>query len=372
MAFLLDEEEEMKGAPAAPINPLVAQDLAKKYPEALSYDQYQSKFGNNAFEKAQSEAADRKSGLGWAQFAAGIGDAFQGKSPSQSAATFDQIRKNIDGDTVGAFEKKRSAALQDITAKKSFEGSDPNSQKSIAARKAIEANFPAVAKQYGDTWANVAADDMDNLFKPLQLKENIEARKQTAAILAGDKERARQEKTDEKEIKLNTPYGLANTEDDAKQLKEAHESKKNFDGKLQDMIALREKHKGGDVFNRDDVARGKQLSKDLLLEYKNMQRLGVLSKADEDIINAIIPADPLEFNSPMAAIQGQDPTLHKMKSFKADSDNDFQTRVSTRTRQGLANTKSKHEEAVQWALNNPSDPRAAKILQKNGVKVGGK
>lgn len=141
----------------------------------------------------------------------------------------------------------------------------------------------------------------------------------------------------EKNQALETPYGRANTPDDAKQLKEGHLSKKAFDNKLQQMIDLRERNSGGAIFNREDVARGKQLSKDLLLEYKNMAKLGVLSKSDEDIINAIIPEDPLEYNSPLAAVQGQDPTLARMKAFKADSDKNFRDGIAIRTRSGMAN-----------------------------------
>ena len=136
-------------------------------------------------------------------------------------------------------------------------------------------------------------------------------------------------KQEEKLSELKTPYGIANTPDDAKKRKESSVSKKLFDSKLNEMIALREKHGGGASMNRDDVARGKQLSKDLLLEYKNMAKLGTLSQSDEDIINAIIPSDPLEYNSPLAAIQGQDPILSNMKKFKKDSDFDFQNRIST-------------------------------------------
>src|SRR5690606_32413258 len=90
--------------------------------------------------------------------------------------------------------------------------------------------------------------------------------------------------------------------------------------------------------NREAVARGKQLSKDLLLEYKNMAKLGVLSQADEKIINAIIPDDPLAFSG--ASLVGQDPILSSLEKFKNDSDRDFATRVQTRTRQGLANYES--------------------------------
>lgn len=167
-------------------------------------------------------------------------------------------------------------------------------------------------------------------------------RRDALASSAADRAEARNERRyqaglakEEKIQGLQTPYGLANTTDDAKQLKDGHLSKRAFDNKLQQMIDLRTKHEGGAILNREDVARGKQLSKDLLLEYKNMAKLGVLSKSDEDIINSIIPEDPLEYNSPLAAIQGQDPTLNRLKAFQADSNKNFEDGVATRTRGGL-------------------------------------
>ena len=84
--------------------------------------------------------------------------------------------------------------------------------------------------------------------------------------------------------------------------------------------------------NREAVARGKQLSKDLLLDYKNMAKLGVLSKSDEDIINAIIPDDPLAFNSPLAVMQGQDPILNNLKRFKQDTELSYNEGVKLRVR----------------------------------------
>lgn len=165
---------------------------------------------------------------------------------------------------------------------------------------------------------------------------------------AADRAEARNERRyqagvlrDEKMQALQTPYGMANTVYDAKQLNDAHLAKQGFDNNLDQMIALREKNNGGALFNREDVARGKQLSKDLLLEYKNMAKLGVLSKSDEDIINAIIPEDPLEYNSPLAAIQGQDPTLARLKAFKSDSDKNFKDGISTRTRSGMRELSEK-------------------------------
>ena len=51
----------------------------------------------------------------------------------------------------------------------------------------MEAQFPNVAKAYGANWANVTAADQENIFKPLQLKESIEARKEQARILSQEK-----------------------------------------------------------------------------------------------------------------------------------------------------------------------------------------
>lgn len=347
MGFMMDDEEELA---QKPMDPRVVEYLTQKNAA--------SQFGDENRMKAKADADERKSGLGWAQFAAGIGDAFAGRSPSETAKNFDGIRKGIDESTVGDFDARKKAMIEDLKFKnsqKEFENKqakfDPNSNSSIAFRKMMEANFPAIAKHYGDSWSNVTAEDQENIFKPLQLKENIEARKEQAKILAGDRAENRaarefdkQSKLDEKMQGLKTPFGLANNEDDAKKLKEAYESKQNFDGKISEMIALRKKHGGGASLNRDDVQRGKQLSKDLLLEYKNMAKLGVLSKSDEDIINAIIPEDPLAYNSPLAAIQGQDPILTRLEKFKGDSDRDFSTKVSTRTRNGLAAGNKEHKE----------------------------
>lgn len=172
--------------------------------------------------------------------------------------------------------------------------------------------------------------------------QEFKLREQELMSRAADRKEARDERRfqaglvrDEKMQGLQTPYGTANTIDDASKLKAAHELKGSFDNKIDQMIELRKKHSGGAIWNREDVARGKQLSKALLLDYKDMARLGVLSKSDEAILNAVIPEDPLQYNSPVAAIQGQDPTLTRLQAFKADSDKDFQSRIQTRTRSGF-------------------------------------
>lgn len=172
-------------------------------------------------------------------------------------------------------------------------------------------------------------------FQSEQNAMNRESREENTRLLAGmrgqDRAESREQKMSDKAEALEVPgFGPARTLEDAKSLKGGIEEKTNFDNKLNELINLRTEKGGGSIFDREAVGRAKQLSKDLLLSYKNMAKLGVLSQSDEAIINAIIPSDPLAFNSPVAALQGQDPILNNLKKFKQDSDKDFQTKLSLR------------------------------------------
>lgn len=240
-----------------------------------------------------------------------------------------------------ASEAKKMKEEQELTAR----DRDPNSKESQALK--------ALAPRWGiQVTPEMSAYEIKQMIDPRKMMET-EAQSRVSfdnsKALEGirhrnDMEKFRTEKeiqattkSNEKAEKLEldrkartTQYGVARTDDDAKNLKAASEIKATFDSKLEEMIALRTKHKGGAVLNRDDVARGKQLSKDLLLAYKDMSKLGVLSKSDEDILRAIIPDDPLEYNSPLAAIQGQDPTMNRLTKFKEDAEKDFQSRLKNR------------------------------------------
>ena len=126
--------------------------------------------------------------------------------------------------------------------------------------------------------------------------------------------------------------GVGRTLKDSTDVKSGTIAKKKFDSQLDEMIALRKKHEGGNITNRADVARGKQLSKDLLLSYKNMAKLGVLSKSDENIINTIIPKDPLAYSASDFGLGGNDAILHKLNQFKRTSDKDYITTIGLRVK----------------------------------------
>ncbi len=208
-----------------------------------------------------------------------------------------------------------------------------------------------------------------------QRDRQIEA---TQGARQDQREYKREQEETKKRESLKVPgLGLAQTPTDAKKLKESVEMKSKFDRQIGELIDLR-KDKGVEYFDREAVGRGKQLSKDLLLTYKNLAKLGVLSAADEKIINAIIPSDPLGQDW----MPGQDSILHQLESFKADLDEDYKTTIKTRLRspdEAISKmnqqksappppitTPEEDQQAFAWAESNPSDPRAQAILQSMG------
>ena len=275
----------------------------------------------------------------------------------------DQNLRDFDAYNLGLEEKQRNYETQaknntwlqeqQAQQRKGWEREDEtyDSSKTTAAQKSdpaspISKSYQSLAQKLTNSnqdFSKLSADQLEavipSLSKAYEIDQNAQNRRDAKAERLENKEalkyqkaKDKEEKLAEKNLQLNVPgVGQAITADDAKQLKEATQSKKSFDAKLNELIELRSKH-GGEVMNREAVARGKQLSKDLLLDYKNMAKLGVLSKSDEDIINAIIPDDPLAFNSPLAAMQGQDPILNNLKKFKQDTELSYNEGVKLRVR----------------------------------------
>jgi len=161
----------------------------------------------------------------------------------------------------------------------------------------------------------IAPKAMQKQPSPLELaKFQMSARKELRDIEKQQGERA-------KDIRERvTPFGLANTLQDAKNIKETLAEKEEFESLVNEMIELRKEY-GAEFLNREAVGRGKQLSKQALLKLKNIAKLGVLSQSDEAIINAIVPPDPLGVSF---GGTGGDPILNQLESLKSDIDSTFQ------------------------------------------------
>lgn len=165
-----------QAAPAAATpNPDVEMPLVKK-------PDYMDKFNDEAYTQAKADSESRQEGMGWLQFAAGIGDSLAGRDPSNSAKNFDNIRARIKDETVGQIQRDKAQAAEDFKNKQYMNKYDATSDESKAFRQMLEAKFPDVARSYGKMWSQVSAADKENIFEPLKLKENIEARKDSMRI----------------------------------------------------------------------------------------------------------------------------------------------------------------------------------------------
>mgnify|MGYP006921299073 CR=1 FL=1 len=127
-----------------------------------------------------------------------------------------------------------------------------------------------------------------------------------------------EKKTREKEMKFVAPLNqYAQTEQDAKDVKSAITTKDSLEKMIDDMTALRSKYPGGtiDPRNSEDISRAKLLSTRALLKIKNLETLGVLSKSDIELVNQMIPSNPLEVN-PSGVFFGKDPTSAQLDELK--------------------------------------------------------
>lgn len=158
--------------------------------------------------------------------------------------------------------------------------------------------------------------------------------------------------TQSKYIKFLDQY--ASTSEDAKEIKTALANKSVIERGVDQMIELRKKHPNGTITDREDIARGQQLSVQALLKYKNLAQLGVLSKTDIELIDRLFPQNPLEVNP--SAIVGQDPTMAKLKQLKQNLHTDFNMFLETKGLNGLS---------------DPVDPTANPNYKGETINQGG-
>lgn len=178
-------EQPMPSTPSAPtqkqVDPVVAQYLQQKMqppapnmqpPPTMAEDQFSQDKYKQALAKSQSE----QDGTSLAQLASGIGAALAGRDPGSVDNYYKDLRGEIKDKTVGEFNRQKAA-----------QSSDPNSPKSVAFRKLVESTMPNIAKSYGPKWNMVTEEDGKNILNFGSMRENIDARKQQAQILMGQK-----------------------------------------------------------------------------------------------------------------------------------------------------------------------------------------
>jgi hypothetical protein len=214
---------------------------------------------------------------------------------------------------------------------KSAAANDPMSEESAQAREYLKRIVPSAAQYPGIDRMSAAQLEKvtPGLYKAYNDAQELKVKQNMTGIAAKARQDAITDKQDQKNQTLYIPgIGHANNDMDAKTVKTAAELKDKFDRALNEMIGLREKHNGGAILDREDVGRGKQLSNELLLTYKDLAKLGVLSISDEKILKAIIPEDPLAYSG--AGLMGQDPIRTNLEGLKNDANKDYEKALSLR------------------------------------------
>lgn len=341
----------------------------------LSKYNLDSKYSDGARQKIVDSNAADAGGLNWTAGLAGLGAALQGRDSVQAGMAVKQFDDKRRQSKLDEFDKGKQGSIQKFEFDRNIDKaqksddllgreSDPASSESKLAQE--------LAKEMGykGDVSKLTATQFQSFSGALQKKYEIQQRKLERQDARTDrnfqKEIIRNEKQDKYLEERSTPYGLARTPDDAKKLKEAGELKSKFDRMMDEMIGLRES-KGAEFFDRESVGRGKQLSKDLLLAYKDLAKLGVLSQSDEKILNEIIPSDPLQWNA--SSVVGQDPTMVKLRKFREDSNADFQTRLSTRLKSSPSDSVSTQAAApISFPVQVRKDGQIATVSSEEELK----
>jgi len=346
--FQINEEEELNNMTFPPEN--VQTSLLDQLQAARGFTQEKETGLRDDISKAAPGAA--------ASFLASFGAGLAGNS---QAGAMQALNRNQDSakarldeylaskrNVLTEANAERQLAKSDTESQRDMAENDATSNASKVARDSLKAIVPG-----GNIPETMTAAQVRKVFPGYEKAADLKARNEDrmasreerrslAEISRDDRKAASEISREDKLVKerekkaadlqeLETPFGIARTTQDAKDLKTAYETKTKFDRALEEMIGLRKKH-GVEFADREAVDRGRQLSKDLLLMYKDIAKLGILSAADEKILNAIIPADPLEFSS--SQLVGQDSILNNMILFKNDKNAEFDIKLKTRLKDG--------------------------------------
>lgn len=157
-----------------------------------------------------------------------------------------------------------------------------------------------------------------------KIEDNVRknAERATAKLAANLKEQKKEAK--ELKEKLVPGVGVVLTRDDAKKMKDARDAKEKATFLLNRLIDLRSQY-GGEILNREAVGEAAQKSTDLLLQLKELNNLGVLSQSDTDLLNKLVPEDPLQFDAP-----GFDTTMNQLKNLKDSLEFSYKQGIESR------------------------------------------
>lgn len=267
---------------------------------------------NKGRDTAEAQNEERQSGLGWAQFGAGLGDAIAGRSSDQTAKNFDGFRKNIKDETVGEYDRQKKAAIEDYstnrTVNQNVAKDDVNSEDSKMAQSlGLDMGLdPKFAK-------TMTATQFESLSPYLKAKYEAKIREMDRRELRADRaatrDIARQDRLDkindkkeERDLSLAVP-GYERTgevlpkAEEAMKFRKATAVSKQLSDKLNRMKEL-VKSKGSFEWGGDAGTEMESLATEIQLLGKSpeLYELGVLAGPDLTLLQKIT-ADPSSMSS---------------------------------------------------------------------------
>lgn len=319
-------------------------------PPLVKKPDYMDKFNDEAYNKVKADSESRQSNLSLAELASGIGDSLARRDSSGTDNYFKNLKANIKDETVGQFQRDKSQAVDDFKNKEMMDQYNPESSKSVAFRKMIEAQFPNVSISYGKSWNQVTAADKENIFDPLKLKENIEARKDSMRIAA----MGRQDNLDFKKAELarkNSP--------EERRIHMSSSDKSRYDNALMTLKGIDDMatalDNGQNTFSvigdNDYTAASRRATE----AYGRMQSGGAINKDEEKRFEATLPrsADNKEMQR-NKLLKQRDEMLSRLKTLGfSQQDADYEPRSF--------NYGSKE------SSNQDVDSKIKSFMQKNGI-----
>jgi hypothetical protein len=339
---------------------------------------YPDELSDEALRKAMEESSQSQLMTSLGRAGSTIGAAISGTKPDQSF--YDDMNQVAKSKVSDLMTMRRSKAdeigFSNAQMKQEKEQAllDPSSSNSAAFRKIIETNFPSISKAYGDHWGSISAADKDLLFQPIQLKEQLDARKQSNSIGLLDRQIGLMDKLNKnKDIerlpvenqevikdlakKSATKLSIANQIDAVvKTLEDPNVSEEQKITQGRQLLKTLNSTEGADAIGKEEADR---LGSFLNFHYMNLTQPGPVFGRD---LGAFTEQAKLTSGAVKNAIQSNKSNISKLYQEsgvpRADPINP------------PANEwEAKKLKAIEWIKKNPADPRAKEIAKRLKIDV---
>ena len=298
-----------------------------------------------------------------------IGAALAGTRPNYS---FNDEMTQMAQAPVNDLMNRRKARADDLSvqntqlrAAKDRSLLDPESAESQTFRRSVESNFPQMKQFYGDSWDSVSAADKELIFQPLQLREQIQARRKKEDLSLLSQKLSLMDK-------LNTNNDIehlpAEDREVVKELSKKNAQKQSITNQIDSAVKLLENPR---VEDDQKLSQGRQLLKTL----NSTEGADAIGKEEAERLGSYLKFNFMNLTEP-GPFFGRD-----LKSFAEqakltsgvikDAIHSNEGIIGEKYRKSgiprsvpLSDWENKKQKAIEWANQNPNDPRSREILKR--------